>query len=307
MAQPCINMKFWRDLLVFVVCASPWAGVLAQPMDLVEKMEAEREARFEARLQRQLSTESSYLPPGAAAVRKEPKQIAVKRARAFMREIRASISEEAAFRAVAQARAEARERASGYVEVLPDQMLQAVGAVVDRLTKGIVLKYDFEGGFEQAIASVGEAAKRKGDTELQSALEAVAALFDPDDAKLYDVELKRHASSFVSMDTPGREAALQRVIQLRQSASDERGLVIDEYLSIMKGVLDEGDDYVMRSARRAVEEARKTERDGQKLSEDERLIFDRSVGAMLEFLSASQQAQLAAGTSDDAGARVADL
>merc|ERR1712151_1108875 len=65
-------------------------------------------------------------------------------------------------------------------KVTPEQeLMYAVGPVVDKLVRGVVLKHEFDGGFQQALASVEDAMKRKGDRELQAGMEFVAGLFAP--------------------------------------------------------------------------------------------------------------------------------
>merc|ERR1712129_629454 len=87
---------------------------------------------------------------------KEPpqKQIGVKTARKFMKEVISAVSAEKIQKELETAHA-AKEGAGG-----PKEAMQTIGPIVEKAVAGLVEKYKFEAGFGQAVMSVHEAQKR---------------------------------------------------------------------------------------------------------------------------------------------------
>jgi len=91
------------------------------------------------------------------------KEIAVKTARKFMKEVISTLSAEKVQKEIEAATAAAKDKG-------PQAAMQAMGPIVEKAVSGLVEKYKFEAGFGQAMNSVHEAQKRKNDLALQKAL-----------------------------------------------------------------------------------------------------------------------------------------
>jgi len=300
-------------MILVLRCPGPHAQTVDEMMT---KMEADKDARLEADMRRVMDMDSSpglepgeYLPSGLKkAGRVESKQIAVKRARAFISEVLAALASDSATAELEIARAKGMnmfaEQISKPVEALDydeeilapssrdgsDEMLRAVGPIIDRLTKDIILKYEFEGGFEQAMASVADAQRRKGDKEIEIALQRISHMLAPA-GRVPHVHVL--AVKFLASGAAERNAAIKQVEHLFTSATDgDIRANIGEYLATMRGIVEKGASYVRDAIVGLVRSAREQESDGTKLTLEERSNFDMRVETLLEFLSAADQKEL---------------
>eukprot|EP00928_Gymnodinium_smaydae_P036909 TRINITY_DN25716_c0_g1_i1.p1 TRINITY_DN25716_c0_g1~~TRINITY_DN25716_c0_g1_i1.p1 ORF type:complete len:349 (-),score=82.88 TRINITY_DN25716_c0_g1_i1:132-1178(-) len=303
---------------LFAALSSVLHGCAEDPAkrEMMERLEAERDERLEAKFQKQtewmegaLNSESgelSGMPDGVKRFQqKRTKQIGVKTARAFMKEILFSVTTEEAAKKISAARAqvEPREKRArsrdedgeeeAEADLGADDMLRAVGPVVDQLIRGVVLKYDFEGGFREAMDAVNEAMRRKGDPELKAALQQFADLFAPVRAGRV-LELGKIAGKFLEMDSNERDAAIKRAEQMFTETVDvQRKANIAVYLEAMRGVAKHGSAHVKETVAKLVADAKRKEtKDREALSPAEKDEFNMRVETYLEFLGNEETEQL---------------
>lgn len=305
------------NAVALVAVVASCLGCNVEEMDSAEelaaKAEADREARLEAAIQRQTqlfttghTAETSREGYGALSPKKiEEKQISVKRGRAFMREIHAALGTEEAKAQIAAARAKVSSDASALLEPGDDDhaphdekadrksaLFGAVGAVVDKLTRAVVFKYEFEGGFSQAMASVANAAKRKGDKELTAAMQDIAEIFSEEPHRFPDLEAA--ARKFRFMSASERDDVIKRAEDMHEKASSSKDKgSIHEYLMAMRGTVSEGNSYAKEAVVRAVTAARETEKkEKRKLTQEERDMFNARVETLWEFLDPVDEREL---------------
>lgn len=310
---------------LFVSAFVLWAVARSEPSveEMLAKMESDKEARVEAQMRalerlkdlNELDTAmddgASHmsgdmarmgLPPAARLPKRQSKQIAVKRARAFMREVMAALTTDDAKIQIEEARAkgaamatppppkelleEDSEAEGNARDSAADDMLMTVGPVVDKLVKGTILKYEFEGGFQQAMSSVSDAMNRKGDKELKASLEAIAKILAP--AKAARVpQLGPRAAKFIDMSNAEREDAIKYAENLREDLADEKiRMNVDEYWAAMRGIVANGSSHVKDAIAALVLDAKTTEeREHRKLTSDEQYLFNMRVDTLMEFIS----------------------
>jgi len=221
----------------------------------------------------------------------QSKQISVKRARAFVRELLELLGTEDATSRITAARVEAAGLFAEQVD--PDEnerisekdaYFTLVGSAIDKVARGVVLKYEFDGGLEQAFASVSDATKRKGDPELTAAMEIIAEMLAPAGSD-QALALRNVAAQFLGMEAAAQEEALRKVEEMEQIASGDLKDHADAYLVAMRGIMNQGSSFVKQSISQAVAVARQKEgTEQQKLPSRDRIQFDIHVGALMEFL-----------------------
>mmetsp|Transcript_46033 Transcript_46033/g.81673 ORF Transcript_46033/g.81673 Transcript_46033/m.81673 type:complete len:149 (+) Transcript_46033:44-490(+) len=113
-----------------------------------------------------LHSASAYIDPSGAAGQGKPKvppkQIGVKTARKFMKEVLANLLEPAAKEALEEAKTAAAEKGAAF--------LTPISPVFETIMSGLVEQYKFQGGFPQAMDSVRAAQRRKGDKDIQESM-----------------------------------------------------------------------------------------------------------------------------------------
>eukprot|EP00927_Polykrikos_kofoidii_P041711 TRINITY_DN35560_c0_g1_i1.p1 TRINITY_DN35560_c0_g1~~TRINITY_DN35560_c0_g1_i1.p1 ORF type:complete len:323 (+),score=74.91 TRINITY_DN35560_c0_g1_i1:55-1023(+) len=309
-------MPFW---LVFA-CIGAVNAVGVE--DMIARAEAEREERLEKRTLKQLDLLSGASGDQAdrdlskladSIAKKVPprsKQISVKRARAFMQEFTAALTTEEAKAEIETARVKAdvqhpRVDDDDEEAMTPESStLLAVGPIVDKFGRGVILKYDFEGGFPQAIASVTDAMNRKGDAQLKSLVSVVADMLAPVNPNKVS-ELSSLAVKFASMDAEQKEAAIEQARKLREEANDETlRRKVDEYLASMRGVLADGDSYIKEQIIHLVENTRELEKREQRASTaEEQALFNVRYDILSDFLTPTQMTEVEDTLSSRAASR----
>jgi len=276
--------------------------------ELFAKAEAEKEARLEAKFQQQLSSFAEGSVHGARdrfdelarASVPQTKQISVRNARNFTRELLELLGTEDARGKISAARVEAARMFAEQVDPEENERISEkdafftlVGSAIDKIAKGVVLKYEFHGGLEQAFASVSDAMKRKGDPELTAAMELLAEMLAPAGSG-QALSLRNIASQFLGMETAQQEDALQKVEKIERSASDDDTKDhAKAYLVAMRGIMSQGRSFVKHSITQAVAAAKRKEQTAQqKLPSGDRKQFDIHVGALMEFLQPTERLQL---------------
>lgn len=298
-----------------------WTQSVTPHEDMMERIESEHDARVEEKIQRHidLMTNAAGQPTVEAfdgadlPVPTRPpssKQIAVQRARAFMEEVVAALDKQPARLEIDAARASVSSelpratfdeddedglaQASGRGDGMATSLLMAVGPLVDKFTKDIVLRYGFEGGFEQALNSVSEAMKRRGDRDLKAGMEVVAEIFAPVRPGRVPA-LHGLAKLFIELNASSRDAAISKAETMHKGANNQLQAGIGEYLAAMQGIVARGDSYVQDRIVQLVTNARETEKsDSRQLTEEERDLFDMQVETLMDFLPASSQRELEA-------------
>lgn len=122
-------------------------------------------------------------PGGAPPPRPPKKQIGVKTARKFMKEINHVLSQESVKKAIDDAKASAKASSKASAQASregAEAMMKAVGPIVEKAVASMVEKYKFDGGFGQAMESVQDALKRKDDPKIKAALEKFSTIMGPD-------------------------------------------------------------------------------------------------------------------------------
>jgi len=102
--------------------------------------------------------------PGGGAPPKPPptKQIGIKTARKFMKEVISTLSAEKAKKELDEASVDKSD---------PQKLFQKIGPIVEKFVGGLTEKYKFEAGFGQAMQSVHDAQKRKDDSAVKAMLD----------------------------------------------------------------------------------------------------------------------------------------
>lgn len=278
--------------------------------ELFVKAEAEREARLEAKFQKQLSSFVGGSVQGARdgfdeqgrasdAPLPQSKQVPVKRARSFMRELLELVGTEDAAAKIAAAQVEAAGLFAEKVDPddnehisEKDAYFTLVGSAIDKIARGVVLKYEFDGGLDQAFASVSDAMKRKGDPELSAAMELIAEILAPPGSD-QALTLRNVAAQFLGMEAAAQEEALRKVEEISKLANTDMKDQADAYLVAMRGIMKQGRSFVKHSITQAVAEARQKERtERQKLPSRDRMQFDIHYGALMKFLRPAEQLEL---------------
>eukprot|EP00747_Dinoflagellata_sp_TGD_P098669 gnl/TRDRNA2_/TRDRNA2_167522_c0_seq13.p1 gnl/TRDRNA2_/TRDRNA2_167522_c0~~gnl/TRDRNA2_/TRDRNA2_167522_c0_seq13.p1 ORF type:complete len:286 (+),score=69.41 gnl/TRDRNA2_/TRDRNA2_167522_c0_seq13:29-859(+) len=181
----------------------------------------------------------------------EPKQIAVKTARKVMKEFRSVLTSE---KALAEYD-EARKAAPGEPAEDPGvpgpskAAMDAILPIVHKLTKGISEKYGFTGGFDEAMASVDAASRRKGDKKIRDALDDIAEAITgmPSDKSKRIPELDKLADKFLDMGEAERKDAIAQAERVLDGLTVDGKLQVPsgtEYLDAMRGVVEKGDIYI---------------------------------------------------------------
>lgn len=249
-----------RAALVLVVLFVPRRAIGQSVHEMMAKEEEEREARMEARMQAQWRAmtgeaeapdlEKPSLPTRMGERIMEqppPRQIGVKTARSFMKDIIAALTTTDAALTLDAARS--TNPASSSDDSYWQTLVRALGPALEKYTKAIVQRYGFASDFEKAMASVGEAQKRKDDRELASAMQHLNEIFTGEHAQMPDIGvvpgLSQSAGGFLDASQQDREDALEDAIALRNKTRDSIvKSYIDMYLEIMRGIQKHGEAFL---------------------------------------------------------------
>jgi len=196
--------------------------------------------------------EPGFQPPpqrlgGEETPPRPPRQIAVKRARAVLTEVLALLTTKTA-------RAEF-ESVRNHIpaDMGPDSsqaMWQAVGPVAHRLTTAVMDKYEFTGGFDEALRSIEAAGSRQLDKTISDGLEDVNEIVtgQPAQGRIGRVAaLDELADAFLSSSHVERLHAIAEAEKILDAHTVEGKLnppAAKEYLQAMRGVVDKGVTYV---------------------------------------------------------------
>jgi hypothetical protein len=288
---------------------------------MMAKAEEEREARMEARMQAQwraMTGETEALgaekPPVPSMGRMaegvveqpSPKQIGVKTARSFMREIIAALTTADAKAALDAARTEA------YASKSDDKdwqtLVQTLGPELEKRTQAIVQRYGFATDFEKAMTSVGEAQERKGDKELSSAMQYLHEIFTGEHVEIPDVglvpELAHVAEKFLDASDHERRDSIEEAGELWKKTRDTIvKTYIDTYLEIMRGIQNEGESFVKTGISDILAAAKK-DADGASRTFHERERLEIRTNILVQFLRPSEKTKFLGEPVEDSRAEL---
>jgi len=298
-------MMAFRQCVVVLLVAMRQPSVNGQSMEeMIQHTEEAYDARFEAKMHEQMrmmsGSSATGLPEatddtgGMGSMTKMPqkppgpKQIAVKKARAFMKEILDLLSTQEAKEALDIAREGMSTSTTNDGGQPWQSLVLAIGPVIDKRTKQVVKHYGFASDFEQAMAAVGEARQRKGDKELTAAMEHLNEIFTGEisQAKLGLIpELSKLAEGFLDMAESGRQDAIATAMALQEEAKDDqRSASIGRYIEAMKGLLDKGNSYVKDRIAELVASAKIAAKKEPKPTAEDIGSFNMHVNILSEFL-----------------------
>lgn len=271
--------------------------------DMMTKMQAESEARAVDKMAAQLHMMMGEAPggdqappsPDLAQLREDPrrpKQIGVKTAKAFMREALAVLSTGEALAALEAARADIHPSHEDYWHTLTISL----GPALERLTREVVQKYAFAGDFEQAISSVGDAQKRKGDKELTEAIEQLNDIFTGESSLAKSAalkELEALAATFLNQDKLEQEQSLALSESILEGAAGSQVAPhAKEYLEAMQAVYRHGPAHVQNTIAEMIADAKEDVKRGKRATLEERERFDLRMGVLLKFLPPEERQKL---------------
>jgi hypothetical protein len=168
-------------------------------------------------------------------------------------------------------------------KVMDAAVLRAVGPIVERLTKNVAKSFGFEGGFEQALASIQDAQKRKDDEELNVGFSKIVELFYPIGGRipsLHDV-----VQGFANAGADEQEAAmLDLQHRIAGAKGSERGS-LEAYAAAMKGIRAKGISYVKITLHNLVRQARARQAAGESNRHEDKAAFDLQFDVLTHFLS----------------------
>merc|ERR1740130_298493 len=289
-----------------IVIAALWMQQLgrAQPSadqeEMMQKMEEARNKREEATMYELLGkmqqdgngggdfgTGGMKGPPVpnsltdvAKAGSSAPKQIGVKTARAFMKEIISALTTTDSREALNKARSKISMGEAFDFQTL----VRALGSVIEKRTGPLVRKFGFASDFEQAVASVGDAQERKRDKELTAAMTHLNEIFMGTPPVGTLPELSPLATKFLDMSAPERKKALQQAQQMHDKATEhEQRANIGEYLQAMQGVISTGERHIQDSIDNVVANAKLMAK-ARAATDDEKGLFDARINLLSEFL-----------------------
>lgn len=297
--------------MLSIVIGALWMQRLgrAQPApdqeEMMQKMEEARNKREEATMydllaKMQGNIEGADGPDGvkgppvpnsltdvAKAGSSAPKQIGVKTARAFMKEIISALTTTDSREALNKARSTISMGEAFDFQTL----VRALGPVIERRTGPLVRKFGFASDFEQAVASVGDAQERKRDKELTAAMKHLNEIFMGTPPVGTLPELSPLATKFLDMSAAERKQTLQQAQQMQNKATDpEQRANIGEYLQAMEGVMSNGEAHIQDSIDRVVDNAKLMAK-ARAATDDEKALFDARINLLSEFLRPQDKAE----------------
>eukprot|EP00747_Dinoflagellata_sp_TGD_P098666 gnl/TRDRNA2_/TRDRNA2_167522_c0_seq10.p1 gnl/TRDRNA2_/TRDRNA2_167522_c0~~gnl/TRDRNA2_/TRDRNA2_167522_c0_seq10.p1 ORF type:complete len:350 (+),score=80.35 gnl/TRDRNA2_/TRDRNA2_167522_c0_seq10:77-1126(+) len=169
----------------------------------------------------------------------EPKQIDAKMARKVIKEFHSALTSQEALAEFNEWRQRRGRKAAKDI----------ILTIAQKLTKGIAEKYGFKGGFDEAMASVDAASRRKGDKKIRDALDDIAEAITgmPSDKSKRIPELDKLADKFLDMGEAERKDAIAQAERVLDGLTVDGKLQVPsgtEYLDAMRGVVEKGDIYI---------------------------------------------------------------